>query len=260
MLRITPAQRRLGDAFGWRATQLWGACDDRIPRRVWRAHAGPRETRTCAARQLAAAAAHARFSGVLTLATSRCTWRTCARAPSRFTSHPTGRVIHVRSYSVACTCRTSNRWTSAAATSSKPRRRRRTLTMAVGPGMMGAAHAASAIKSTHGSGFCNLNIFLSHALQTAKEDGVELAVRQHADLRRAGDVPRHRPGRCRPDALHQLHRAVRRGRAGEDRRRRRHRGLRDRLAARPRLAPRSSRARRSAPSSSIRSRSCPTTG
>ncbi len=49
-----------------------------------------------------------------------------------------------------------------------------TLTMAVGPGMMGAAHAASAIKSTHGSGFCNLNIFLSHALQTAKEDGLDL--------------------------------------------------------------------------------------
>src|SRR6267378_3911843 len=50
-----------------------------------------------------------------------------------------------------------------------------TLTMAVGPGLMGgAAHAASSIKSTHGSGFCNLNIFLSHALQTAKDDGLEL--------------------------------------------------------------------------------------
>ena len=50
-----------------------------------------------------------------------------------------------------------------------------TLTMAVGPGMMGGpAHAASAIKSTHGSGFCNLNIFLSHALQTAKDDGLDL--------------------------------------------------------------------------------------
>src|SRR5689334_7281441 len=50
-----------------------------------------------------------------------------------------------------------------------------TLTMAVGPGFMGPAHAASTIKSTHGSGFCNLNIFLSHALQTAKDDGLELA-------------------------------------------------------------------------------------
>src|SRR6266852_2875778 len=50
-----------------------------------------------------------------------------------------------------------------------------TLTMAVGGGLMGAAHAAAnTLKSTHGSGFCNLNIFLSHALQTAKDDGVEI--------------------------------------------------------------------------------------
>src|SRR5207247_5225478 len=49
-----------------------------------------------------------------------------------------------------------------------------TLTMAVGGGFMGPAHAASSIKSTHGTGFCNLNIFLSHAVQTAKDDGVEL--------------------------------------------------------------------------------------
>jgi NitT/TauT family transport system substrate-binding protein len=49
-----------------------------------------------------------------------------------------------------------------------------TLTMAVGGGFMGPAHAASTIKSTHGTGFCNLNIFLSHAVQTAKDDGVEL--------------------------------------------------------------------------------------
>ena len=49
------------------------------------------------------------------------------------------------------------------------------LTMAIGPGLLGGdAHAASAIKSTHGTGFCNLNIFLSHALQTAKDDGLEL--------------------------------------------------------------------------------------
>ena len=49
------------------------------------------------------------------------------------------------------------------------------LTMALGPGLGGTAHAADTIKSTHGSGFCNLNIFLAHALQTAREDGLELA-------------------------------------------------------------------------------------
>src|SRR5246500_4183314 len=48
------------------------------------------------------------------------------------------------------------------------------LTIALGPGLMGPAHAAATIKSTHGSGFCNLNIFLAHALQTAREDGLEL--------------------------------------------------------------------------------------
>ena len=45
------------------------------------------------------------------------------------------------------------------------------LTMAIGPGLLGPALAAdSTLKSTHGNGFCNLNLFLSHALQTAKED------------------------------------------------------------------------------------------
>src|SRR6266851_3795810 len=48
------------------------------------------------------------------------------------------------------------------------------LTMAIGPGLVGSAYAASTIKSTHGSGFCNLNLFLAHALQTAREDGLEL--------------------------------------------------------------------------------------
>lgn len=47
------------------------------------------------------------------------------------------------------------------------------LTMAAMPGMMGRALAAdSIIKSTHGTGFCNLNLFLAHALQTAKDDGL----------------------------------------------------------------------------------------
>lgn len=51
-----------------------------------------------------------------------------------------------------------------------------TIAMAAGPGMMmgGAAHAASGIKSTHGSGFCNLNIFLAHSRQYAKASGVEI--------------------------------------------------------------------------------------
>ena len=43
------------------------------------------------------------------------------------------------------------------------------LTLAMGGGFGGAAHAAeSHIKSIHGSGFCNLNYFLANALQTAQ--------------------------------------------------------------------------------------------
>ena len=107
-----------------------------------------------------------------------------------------------------------------------------TLTLALGAG---AAHAAEThIKSTHGSGFCNLNYLPGQRAADREGRRRDARLRQHADLRRAGDVPRHRPGRCGPDALHQLHRAVRRRRAGEDRRRRRHRGLRARRAARPR--------------------------
>src|SRR5258707_10599446 len=51
-----------------------------------------------------------------------------------------------------------------------------TISMAMGPGMMlgGPAHAAAGIKSTHGSGFCNLNIFLAHSRQYSKAAGVEL--------------------------------------------------------------------------------------
>ena len=50
-----------------------------------------------------------------------------------------------------------------------------TITMGVGPGMTGRpAHAAAGIKSTHGTGFCNLNIFLAHSRQYAKAAGVEL--------------------------------------------------------------------------------------
>jgi len=51
-----------------------------------------------------------------------------------------------------------------------------TLVMALGPGMLGpgALAAGSTITSTHGTGFCNLNLFLSHALQTAKDDGLAI--------------------------------------------------------------------------------------
>ena len=49
------------------------------------------------------------------------------------------------------------------------------LTIGMGSTLLGGpAHAAGEIKSTHGTGFCNLNIFLAHAMQFSKEDGVEL--------------------------------------------------------------------------------------
>lgn len=50
------------------------------------------------------------------------------------------------------------------------------LTMAMGPGLAGHAHGQtrSSLKSTHGTGFCNMNLFLAHALQLAREDGVEI--------------------------------------------------------------------------------------
>jgi NitT/TauT family transport system substrate-binding protein len=49
------------------------------------------------------------------------------------------------------------------------------LTMGISSSLLaGAAHAASELKSTHGTGFCNMNIFLAHAMQFSKEDGVEL--------------------------------------------------------------------------------------
>ena len=49
------------------------------------------------------------------------------------------------------------------------------LTVAISGGLSGHAHAAEAhIKSVHGSGFCNLNYFLTEAKQLAKDDGVIL--------------------------------------------------------------------------------------
>ena len=50
-----------------------------------------------------------------------------------------------------------------------------TISMAMGPGMFaGTAHAGAPVKSTHGSGFCNLNIFLAHSRQYSKAAGTEL--------------------------------------------------------------------------------------
>jgi NitT/TauT family transport system substrate-binding protein len=52
-----------------------------------------------------------------------------------------------------------------------------TLTMAVGAGLCGGGRALAAgesLTSTHGTGFCNLNLFLAHAEQTALDDGVEI--------------------------------------------------------------------------------------
>ena len=47
------------------------------------------------------------------------------------------------------------------------------LTVAISGGLHGHAQAAdSHIKSVHGSGFCNLNYFLTEAQQMAKDDGV----------------------------------------------------------------------------------------
>ena len=50
------------------------------------------------------------------------------------------------------------------------------ITMAAPPGLIGtgALAADETIRSTHGTGFCNLNLFLSHARQTAQEDGLTI--------------------------------------------------------------------------------------
>src|SRR5262245_15403802 len=50
------------------------------------------------------------------------------------------------------------------------------MTMAVPSGLLsGVAHAASGkITATHGAGFCNLNLFLSHVLNTVGDEGVDL--------------------------------------------------------------------------------------
>ena len=49
------------------------------------------------------------------------------------------------------------------------------LTLAVAPAFGGTAHAAGrTILSSHGTGFCNLNFFLTSAMQLAQQDGVML--------------------------------------------------------------------------------------
>jgi NitT/TauT family transport system substrate-binding protein len=48
------------------------------------------------------------------------------------------------------------------------------LTFAAGFGGEAQAQAKGSLKSTHGTGFCNLNLFLAHSLQMAKEDGLEI--------------------------------------------------------------------------------------
>ncbi len=50
-----------------------------------------------------------------------------------------------------------------------------TIAFGMGGGLFGgAAHAGAPVKSTHGTGFCNLNIFLAHSRQYAAKDGTEL--------------------------------------------------------------------------------------
>ncbi len=48
------------------------------------------------------------------------------------------------------------------------------MALTIGSGFPGMASAASSVKSTHGTGFCNLPLFLSHARQTAQADGLTL--------------------------------------------------------------------------------------
>jgi len=51
------------------------------------------------------------------------------------------------------------------------------LTFAVGPGSGGdgaQAQGRGRLRSTHGTGFCNLNLFLAQSLQLARDDGTEI--------------------------------------------------------------------------------------
>src|SRR5262249_8349185 len=109
-----------------------------------------------------------------------------ARAPTRPKSHNYQSVDRGRSFMcdrIGCTHfpKLSGLDLSGAAVAARRRFLRgaaaiTTITMAAGPGMLmgGPAHAAGAIKGTHGTGFCNLNIFLAHSRQYAKASRVEL--------------------------------------------------------------------------------------
>jgi NitT/TauT family transport system substrate-binding protein len=48
------------------------------------------------------------------------------------------------------------------------------LGLGISSGLPGIASAGTSVKSTHGTGFCNLPLFLSHARQTAQDDGLTL--------------------------------------------------------------------------------------
>ena len=109
------------------------------------------------------------------------------------------------------------------------------------------------------TGFCNLNIFLSHALQTAKEDGLDLqfvntpTFAEQVTFLGIGQVDVGLMPYTSFIALFDAGAPVKVVAGG---------GVEGCvIVSQPGLdSPRSSRARRSARSSSIRSRSCPTTG
>ena len=106
------------------------------------------------------------------------------------------------------------------------------------------AFAATTLKATHGSGFCNLAFFLAKKRNLTVADGVELDFVVTPYQRRHRHAVRRRPGRHVDDPLFELHDAVRRRRTGEDRRGRRCAGLHPRSPRKASRAPPTSRARR----------------
>ena len=130
-----------------------------------------------------------------------------------------------------------------------------TLTMAVGPGMLGQALAAdTTVKGTHGTGFCNLNFFLAHALQTAKDDGVILDFVNTPTFAEQVTFLGIGPGRSSLIPYTSFIALYDAGAPVKIVGRRRHRGLRYRLPARPRQRREAQGQDARRPSSSIRSR------
>ena len=88
---------------------------------------------------------------------------------------------------------------------------------AVTAGMLAAinrpARSADAVtvKATHGTGFCNMGIFLVHELALAEADGPS-GVRQYSDHRRHHLRVRRRPDRRVFDPVHELLHPDRQGR------------------------------------------------